>query len=152
MYWRRVDLQCCVSFRCTVMWISYTYIYSFFFRFVSQYSHYIVLNRALCAIREDNGTPLQRSCLENPRDGASWWAAVYGVAQSQTQLKWLSSSSSSVLYSRFLLVIYLIYSSVNIGEGNGIPLQYSCLEYPMDGGDWLATAHGVTKSWTQLSN
>ena len=42
-----------------------------------------------------NGNPLQCSCLENPRDGGPWWAAVYGVAQSQTQLTWLSSSSSS---------------------------------------------------------
>ena len=38
--------------------------------------------------------PLQCSCLENPRDGGAWWAAVYGVAQSRTQLKRLSSSSS----------------------------------------------------------
>ena len=44
---------------------------------------------------EGNGTPLQCSCLENPRDGGAWWAAVYRVAQSPTQLKWLSSSSSS---------------------------------------------------------
>ena len=42
-----------------------------------------------------NGNALQYSCLENPRDGGVWWAAVYGVAQSQTQLKRLSSSSSS---------------------------------------------------------
>ena len=42
-----------------------------------------------------NGSPLQCSCLENPRDGGAWWAAVYGVAQSRTWLKWLSSSSSS---------------------------------------------------------
>ena len=34
--------------------------------------------------REGNGTPLQYSCLENPRDGGAWWAAVYGVAQSRT--------------------------------------------------------------------
>ena len=38
------------------------------------------------------------------------------------------------------------------GEGNGSPLQYSCLENPMDGGAWQATVHGVTKSWTQLSD
>ena len=44
---------------------------------------------------EGNGNPLQRSCLENPRDGGAWWAAVYGVAQSQTRLKRFSSSSSS---------------------------------------------------------
>ena len=42
-----------------------------------------------------NGNPLQYSCLENPREGRAWWAAVYGVAQSRTQLKRLSSSSSS---------------------------------------------------------
>ena len=36
------------------------------------------------------------------------------------------------------------------GEGNGIPLQYSCLENPMDGGAWWAAVHGVAKSWTQL--
>ena len=44
---------------------------------------------------EGNGNPLQYSCLKNPRDGVAWWAAVYGVAQGQTWLKWLSSSSSS---------------------------------------------------------
>ena len=38
------------------------------------------------------------------------------------------------------------------GEGNGTPLQYSCLENPMDGGPWWAAVHGVTKRWTQLSN
>ena len=38
------------------------------------------------------------------------------------------------------------------GEGNGNPLQYSCLESPMDGGAWCATVHGVTKSWTRLSD
>ena len=41
-------------------------------------------------IGEGNGSPLQCSCLENPRDGGAWWAAVYGVTQSRTRLKWLS--------------------------------------------------------------
>ena len=45
--------------------------------------------------REGNGTLLQYSCLENPMDGGAWWAAVNGDAQSRTQLKRLSSSSSS---------------------------------------------------------
>ena len=45
-------------------------------------------------IGEGNGNPLQCSCLENPRDGGAWWAAVYGVTQSRTRLKRLSSSSS----------------------------------------------------------
>ena len=49
---------------------------------------------SLSCIGEGNGNPLQCSCLENPRDGGAWWAAVYGVAQSRTRLKWLSSSSS----------------------------------------------------------
>jgi len=44
---------------------------------------------------EGHGNPLQCSCLENPRDGGAWWAAVYGVAQSRTQLKRLSSSSNT---------------------------------------------------------
>ena len=51
---------------------------------------------SLSCIGEGNGNPLQCSCLENPRDGGAWWAAVYGVAQSRTQLKRLSSSSSSI--------------------------------------------------------
>ena len=50
---------------------------------------------SLSCTEEGNGNPLQCSCLENPRDGEAWWAAVYGVAQSRTQLKPLSSSSSS---------------------------------------------------------
>ena len=49
---------------------------------------------SLSFIGEGNGNPLQCSCLENPRDGGAWWAAVYGVAQSWTRLKWLSSSST----------------------------------------------------------
>ena len=48
---------------------------------------------SLSCIGEGNGSPLQCSCLENPRDGEAWWAAVYGVAQSRTQLNRLSSSS-----------------------------------------------------------
>ena len=50
---------------------------------------------SLSCIGEENGNPLQCFCLENPRDRGAWWAAVYGVAQSWTQLKRLSSSSSS---------------------------------------------------------
>ena len=49
---------------------------------------------SLSCIGEGNGNPLQCSCLENPRDGGAWWAAGYGVAQSRTQLKRLSSRSS----------------------------------------------------------
>ena len=56
---------------------------------------------------EGNGNPLQYSCLENPRDEGAWWAAVYGTVQGRTQLKRLSSNSSSLQHSesQFLKVI-----------------------------------------------
>ena len=57
--------------------------------FISRYFHF-----SLSCIGEGNGNALQYSCLENPRDRGAWWAAVYGVAQSRTQLKRVSSSSS----------------------------------------------------------
>jgi len=71
------------------------------------------------AFGEGNGTPLQYSCLENLRDGGASWAAVYGVAQSQTQLKRLSSSSSS---SRAALQQMLkeLLSSGNTREGKDL--------------------------------
>ena len=53
------------------------------------------LHFSLSCIGEGNGNPLKCSCLENPRNGRAWWAAVYGVAQSRIQLKRLSSSSSN---------------------------------------------------------
>jgi len=54
-------------------------------------------------VGEGNGNPLQCSCLENPRDEGAWWAAISGVAQSQTRLKRLSSSSSMIAFiSTFL--------------------------------------------------
>ena len=52
-------------------------------------------------IGEGNGNPLQYSCLENPRDRGAWWAAVYGVAQSRTRLKGLSSSSLKICHMVF---------------------------------------------------
>ena len=55
----------------------------------------LLFHFSLSCIGEGNGNPLQCSCLENPGDGGAWWAAVYGVTQSQTWLKRLSSSSSS---------------------------------------------------------
>ena len=48
---------------------------------------------SLSCIGEGNGNPLLCSCLENPRDQGAWWAAIYGVAQSRTRLKWLSGSN-----------------------------------------------------------
>ena len=61
---------------------------------------------SLSCIGKGNGNPLQCSCLENPRDGGAWWAAVSGVAQSWTWLKQLSSSSSSVWRFQFSLTCW----------------------------------------------
>ena len=58
---------------------------------------------SLSCVGEGNDNPLQRSCLENPRERGAWWAAVYGVTQSRTRLKWLSSSSSSCLEAKIYL-------------------------------------------------
>ena len=135
---------------------------------------------SLSCIGEGNGNPLQCSCLENPRDRGAWWAAVYGVAQSRTRLKRLSSSSrvtttwrrrwhptpvllpgkfhglrSLVGYSPFgrkesdtTERLHFHFSLSCIGEGNGNPLQCSCLETPRDRGAWWAAVYGVAQSRT----
>ena len=131
---------------------------------------------SLWCIGEGNGNPVQCSCLENPRDGGAWWAAVSGVAQSRTQLKRLSSSNSNSLKVNTLPPLFLstwfeaifrrppvwyagtslsgvfvfkqIYSCT--GEGNGNGLQCSCLENPRDGGAWWASVYGVTRRRTGL--
>ena len=68
-------------------------------------------------------------------DGGAWWAAVHGVAKSRTQL------------SDFTFTFHFSLSC--IGEGNGNPLQCSCLENPRDQGAWWAAIYGVTQSRTQ---
>ena len=68
-------------------------------------------------------------------DGGGWWAAVHGVAKLDTTEQ-----------------LHFHFSLSGIGEGNGNPLQYSCLEIPMGGGAWYATPHGVTKSQTRLTD
>ena len=65
---------------------------------------------SLSCTGEGNGNPFQYSCLENPRDGGAWWAAIYGVAQSQ----WLSSSNSKVLsYAWKIVCIWKIETHSN---------------------------------------
>ena len=81
---------------------------------------------------EDNSTPLQYSCLENPMDGGAWWAAVHAVTKSRTRL------------SDFTFTFQLSCT----GEGNGNPLQCSCLENPRDGGTSWAAVYGVAQSQT----
>ena len=80
---------------------------------------------------EENGNPLQYSCLENPVDRRAWWALVHRVAQSWTRLKRLSMHACT-------------------GEGNGNPLQYSCLKNPGGRGAWWAAIYEVTQSGTRL--
>ena len=67
--------------------------YSPWCRYKSVTTEWLPFHFSLSCIAEGNGNPLQGSCLENPRDRGAWWAAVYGIAQSRTRLKWLSSSS-----------------------------------------------------------
>jgi len=62
---------------------------------------------SLSCIGEGNGNPLQCSCLEKPRDGGAWWAAIYGVAQSRIWLKWHSSSNRV-----FLISVIVLFDSV----------------------------------------
>ena len=89
----------------------------------------IYFHFSLSCIGEGNGNPLQCSCLENPRDGGAWWTAVYGVPQSRTRLKLLSSSSSSSLSltcSSFSPAFRMMYSAYKLNKQGG---QYTALTY-----------------------
>ena len=76
-----------------------------------------------------------RHLMENAMDGGAWWTAVHGISKSRT---WLSD---------FTFTFHFSLSC--IGEGNGKPLQCSCLENPRDGGAWWAAVYGVAQSWTR---
>ena len=118
----------------------------------------------LSCIGEGNGNPLQCSCVENPRDRGAWWAAVSGVAQSQTRLKRLSSSSSRYMSGASQVVLVVKNLPANAGDvrdagsisgsgrspggGHGNPFQSSCLENLMDRGAWRAVVLRVAKSQT----
>ena len=89
---------------------------------------------------EEKGYPLQYSGLENSLD-----CIVHGVTKSLRRIP----TFTFILYHT---ILYYTLVNCTIGEGNGTPLQYSCLENPMDGGAWWAAVHGVAKSWTRLSD
>ena len=126
---------------------------------------------------EGNGIPLQYSFLGNPMDRGAWWAAVHGVLKSRTRLSDFTftlrfhalekemTTHSSVLAWRIpcteephrlqsmgsLRVRHDWWTSLSrTGEGNGHPLQCSCLENPRDGGAWWAAVYGVPQSPAQL--
>ena len=96
---------------------------------------------SLLYIEEGNGNPLQCSCLENPRDGGAWWAAVYGVAQSWTRLKWLSSSSMTICHNKLWKILKEL----------GIPGHLICLLRNLYAGQeaTVRTGHGTT-DWFQI--
>ena len=68
---------------------------------------------SLSCTGEGNGNPLQCSCLENPRDGGAWWAAVYGVAQSRKRLKWLSKAKESTFLTAHLKCFWAYAPSIH---------------------------------------
>ena len=76
---------------------------------------------SLSCIGEGNGNPLQCSCLENPRDGGEWWAAVYGVAQSWTRLKQLSSKCYGSLERTFLKDYVVVWPGRERAKINPLP-------------------------------
>ena len=82
---------------------------------------------SLSCIGEGNGNPLQCSCLENPRDGGTWWAAVYGVTQSRTRLKRLSSSSSSSHYYQSLPFAMALLTLTSWALWSSQSLSTNCL-------------------------
>jgi len=65
---------------------------------------------SLSCIREGNGNPLQCSCLENPRDGGAWWAAIYGVAQNRTRLKDLAAAAA--MHDDAIIVMVVIIAII----------------------------------------
>ena len=106
-----------------------------------------------------NGNPLQRSCLENPRDGGVWWAAVYGVAQIRTRLKRLSSSSreqtGQVVWYSHLSQNFLQFVVIHTVKGFGIVnkaeidvfLELSCFfNDPADVGNLISGSSAFSKT------
>ena len=98
----------------------------------SDMTEWLHFHFSLSCTGERNGNPLQCSCLENPRDGGAWWAAVSGVTQSRTRLKRLSSSSSSIV-----LYLYYVYFTKLFAEVSNMWLSLQWKQWWLD--DWRAS-------------
>jgi len=103
---------------------------------------------SLSCIGEGNGNPIHCSCLENPRDGGARWAAVYGVAQSRTRLKWFSSSTQ---WNQSVICIYLAKTLV----AKILELQLTChpthLLIPFYSSSSLSTFSGSWNAFRHIS-
>ena len=116
--------------------------------------------------------PLQSSCLENLTDRGAWWAnSPWGHKESDKRNSLAQHGTSRQLGKKKEAVEWgfpggsdgkesacnvrdlglILGSERSPGEGNGNPLQYSCLDYSMDRGDWWATVHGIAESQTRLA-
>ena len=96
-------------------------------RYESDTTEWLHFHFSLSCTGGENGNQLQYSCLENPRDWGAWWAAVYGTEQSQTRLKWLSSSSSSFFDNAKALDCVDNNKQYKIIKQMGIPGHLTCL-------------------------
>ena len=97
----------------------------------SDMTEWLHFHFSLSCIGEGNGNPLQCSCLENPRDGGACWAATYGVAQNQTRLKRLSSSSSSTSPLCLepicsLITINMLWKKYETAKSSGVHTYILC--------------------------
>ena len=106
-------------------------------RYKSDMTERLHFHFSLSCIGERNGNPLQCSCLENPRDGGAWWAAIYGVTQSQTWLQWLSSSSSSRESDLTTLFKTAILASPHISETIVLLHIFHCSMYSLPNNTFL---------------
>ena len=106
---------------------------------------------SLLCIGEGNGNPLQCSCLENPRDGGAWWAAVYGVAQSRTRLKRLSSSSSIPLHHCTILYYRTVKTAAAAKSLQSCPTLCDPIDSSPPGSPVPGILQARTLEWVAIS-
>ena len=109
--------------------------------------HDWVTSLSLSCIGEGNGNPLQCSCPENSRDGGAWWAAVYGVAQSRTWLKLLSSSSSRALLRLLIFLLEILIPACALSS-LAFHMMYSAYKLNKQG-DNIQPWHTPFPIWNQ---